>query len=300
MNDLVVFSGSSNQELAKKIAEHLHVRMEPVELTRFADGEIRPFITGDITDMRVIYVASMYPIPSDVVIEWILTIDAIKRKHPKEILAVIPYMPYIRQSKVHREGESRSAEVVARILSETGVKEIITVDLHNDTALSFFSVPVIHLSAVSLLPAVIPVDGDVIVVSPDQGSAPRAKQAALLLKTQLVVLTKTRSLVNGDTVEHMEIHDDVRGKTAIIVDDIISTGTTIVKATMLLKDNGAKKVVVFGVHAVFAGNAKKNLEDAGIDRMIVTDTIPRNTADLPKGTEIVSVTSLLADAVMVQ
>lgn len=268
----------------------------PVTITRFADGEIRPFIEGDIQGKKVIYVASMYPVPSDIILEWVLTIDAVKRKGAASITAVVPYMPYIRQSKVHRVGESRSAEVVSRILSTSGVDTIITFDLHNDSAISFFTVPVVHLSALSILPPLVTCDASTIVVSPDQGSAPRAKRASELLKVPLVVLNKKRSLVAGDTVEELVFHDDVSGKSAIIVDDIISTGTTIAKAVKLLKDNGCTKVTVFAVHAVFAGDAKSLLEQAAIDRMIVTDTIPRTVSDLPKGTEIVSIKSLLEQA----
>ena len=268
----------------------------PVNITRFADGEIRPFIEADIRGKKVIYVASMYPVPSDIILEWVLTIDAMKRKGAKSITAVVPYMPYIRQSKVHRSGESASAEVVSRILSTSGVNRIITFDLHNDSAISFFTVPVIHLSALSLLPSFVSVDTNTMVVSPDQGSAPRAKRASELLHLPLVVLNKKRSLVAGDTVEELVLHNDVQGKSAIIVDDIISTGSTIAKAVDLLRKNGCTKIIVFAVHAVFAGNAKQLLEEANIDRMIVTDTIPREKSDLPKGTEIVSIKPLLEQA----
>jgi ribose-phosphate pyrophosphokinase len=272
----------------------------PVTITRFADGEIRPFIERDIAGKKVVYVASMYPVPSDIILEWVLTIDAIKRKKASSITVLVPYMPYVRQSKVHREGESRSAEVVSRILSSSGVDKIITFDLHNESAISFFTIPVVHLSALPLLPPIVSVDSTTIVVSPDQGSASRARCAAELLHVPLIVLTKKRSLVAGDTVEEIALHDDVTGKTAIIVDDIISTGTTIAKAATLLKDNGCSKVIVFAVHAVFAGNAKQVLEQAGIDRLVVTDTIPRDAAHLPKGTEIISVKPLIQQTLMVQ
>src|SRR3989339_1524771 len=225
----------------------------PVTITRFADGEIRPFIEGEVAGKNIIYIASMYPVPSDIILEWLLTIDAMKRKGAKSITAVVPYMPYIRQSKVHRSGESASAEVVSQILSTSGVDRIITFDLHNDSAILFFTVPVVHLSALSLLPSLVSVDTNTMVVSPDQGSAPRAKRASELLHLPLVVLTKKRSLVKGDIVEDLVLQDDVSGKTAIIVDDIISTGTTVAKATKLLKDHGCTKVIVFVVHAVFAG-----------------------------------------------
>ena len=272
----------------------------PVTITRFADGEIRPFIEGEVAGKNIIYIASMYPVPSDIILEWLLTIDAMKRKGAQSITAVVPYMPYIRQSKVHRAGESASAEVVSRILSTSGVDKIITFDLHNDSAVSFFTVPVIHLSALSLLPSLVSVDPRTIVVSPDQGSASRAKRASELLHVPLVTMAKQRSLAQGDVVEELKLEGDVSGKTAIIVDDIISTGTTVIKAAKLLKDKGCTKLIVFAIHAVFAGDAKLVLEQTAIDRMIVTDTIPREASDLPKGAEIISVKPLLEQALMVQ
>jgi len=270
----------------------------PVTITRFADGEIRPFVEHDIQGKNVVYVASMYPVPSDIILEWVLTIDAMKRKGASSITAIIPYMPYVRQSKVHREGESRSAEVVSRILSTSGVDRIMTFDVHNESALSFFTIPVRHISALSLLSPLISCDANTIVVSPDQGSAERAKRAAELLHVPLVVLHKKRSLTAGDVVEELNLQDDVDGKTAIIVDDIISTGSTIAKAVVLLKTHGCKKVIVFAVHAVFAGDAKQILEESSIDRLIVTNSIPRDSQYLPKGTEIVSIEPLLEKALM--
>ena len=268
----------------------------PVTITRFADGEIRPFIECDVVGKKVIYVASMYPVPSDIILEWILTIDAVKRKGAASITAVVPYMPYIRQSKVHREGESRSAEIVSRILSTSGVDKIMTFDLHNESALSFFTVPVVHLSALVSLPSLVSCDAKTIVVSPDQGSAPRAKRASELLHAPFVVLMKKRSLVAGDTVEELDLHDDIAGKTAIIVDDIISTGTTIAKAVTLLKDHGCRKVIVYAVHAILSGNAKETLESTSIDQLIVTDTIVHTTDAYPEKTKVISVAPLLSNA----
>lgn len=268
---------------------------EHIELTRFADGEVRPYIPQNIAGKQIVLQCSLYPDPSKRIFELLLVVDALKRKHPKKITAIIPYLPYIRQSRIHREGESLSAEVIGHMLSTSGIDRIITIDVHNESALSFFSIPVIHISAIPLIASRVQVDIQTIVVSPDEGSEARAKIAAEALHVPLVVMEKERPLEKGDAITRMDIHDDVKGKTAVIVDDIISTGGTIVHAATLLRKAGAKKVIVFAVHAVFAGDAKSLLEDAGIDRLIVTDTISRDTSDLPKGTEIVSTTSLLAD-----
>jgi len=278
---------------------HLPFPFFPVTITRFADREIRPYIEGDVTGKDVIYIASLYPETSDNVLEWMLTVDALKRKKVASITAVIPYMPYIRQSRVHRKGESLSAEVVAKMLSASGVDRILTFDLHNTSALSFFTVPVTHVSAISLLPSVVHVKAkDTIIVSPDEGSVPRAEYAVDLLHLPLVVLQKQRSLVVGDKMEKISLHDDVAGKTIVMVDDIISTGSTIAKAATLLKNHGAKDIIVFAVHAVFSGNAKEVLETAPIDRLIITDTLPRQLDVLPKKIERVSVAPLIQKAVV--
>lgn len=269
---------------------------EHIELTRFADGEVRPYISANVTTKHVVLKYPLYPDSSNALIQFLLIVDAIKRGNPECITAVIPYLPYVRQSRIHRNGESLSVEVIAHLLSASGIDRIITFDVHNESALSFFSIPVVHMSAISMIASQIQVDKHTIVVSPDEGSSKRAEVAADELHVPLIVMEKERSLEKGDVIVRMDIHDDVKGKTAVIVDDIISTGWTIVHAATLLKQHGAKKVIVCAVHAILSGNAKSLLEHAGIDRLIVTDTIPRKSSDLPKGTEIVSIKPLLDQA----
>jgi len=266
---------------------------ENIELTRFADGEVRPYISANVTKKHVVLNYPLYPDISNALIQFLLIADAIKRGNPKRITGVIPYLPYVRQSRIHRNGESLSFEVIAHLLSESGIDRMITLDVHNESALSFFSIPVVQISAISMIASQIQVDKETIVVSPDQGSSKRAKVAADELHVPLVVMEKERPLEKGDEITRLEMNGDVVGKTAIIVDDIISTGTTIAKAAKLLKDNGCKKVIVFAVHAVFAGNAKSLLEQAKIDQLIVTDTIAKTIDELPKGTQIVSIAPLL-------
>jgi len=269
---------------------------EHIELTRFADGEVRPYIPQDIAKKQVVLQYPLYPDPSEKLIELLFVVDALRRKHPQKITAVIPYLPYVRQSRIHREGESLSVEVIAHLLSTSGIDSMITFDVHNQSALSFFSIPVVHLSVIPFIASQVHAGKQTIAVSPDEGSVERAKIAADTLHVPLVVMEKGRPLDKGDAINRMELHEEVVGKTAIIVDDIISTGGTIARAATLLRKAGAKKVIVFAVHAVFAGDAKGLLEKADIDRVIVTDTIPRAASDLPKGTEIVSIKSLLEQA----
>lgn len=270
--------------------------LKNIELTRFADGEVRPYIQENVRGKHVVFYHPLYPEISDKFIQFVLIVDAIKRGKSKSITAVIPYLPYIRQSRIHREGESLSAEVIAHLLSASGIDKIVTLDVHNQSALSFFSIPVVHLSAIPLLASRVEVDKETVIVSPDSGSADRAKIAADTLHVPLVVMEKERPFEKGDAITRMEIHGDVKGKTAVIVDDIISTGGTIARAATLLRRHGVKKVIVIAVHAVFAGNTKELIESSPIDGLFVTDTIVNTKEALPDGTEIVSIKPLIEQA----
>lgn len=273
------------------------VKLKNIELTRFADGEVRPYIQEDVCGKHVVFTHPLYPEIPDKLIQFLLIVDAIKRGKPKSITAVIPYLPYLRQSRVHRKGEPLSAKVLAHLLSTSGIDRVITIDVHNLSVLAFFSVPILHLSAMPLLAREVKAIKDTVIVSPDAGSAERAKEVADIVHCPLVTMKKKRSLEKGDVITNMAIHGDVRGKTAVIVDDIISTGGTIARAATLLKNRGAKKIIVIAVHGLFSAGAKRVLEHAEIDRLIVTDTIQRDKQDLPVGTETVSVAPLLEHAV---
>jgi ribose-phosphate pyrophosphokinase len=215
------------------------------------------------------------------------------------MVAVVPYMGYSRQDKQHRVGEPISARVVAKFLEVSKFKEVILIDLHNDAIVGFFQTPVTHISALPVLVESVKKlnPTNPVVVSPDVGGVRRARNCAYQMDAPLIVMEKKRFIDRFDTSENFQIIGDVKGKTAIIVDDIISTGGTIIHSAQALREAGAASVIVCATHAVFAGNAKENLEKAAIDHLIVTDTIVWPKEEYPKGTVIASVASVVADAI---
>ncbi|MEK7544017.1 MAG: ribose-phosphate diphosphokinase [Patescibacteria group bacterium] len=299
MKDFLLFSGSSNVPLAQKIAKLLHTTLGNVDLSRFADSEIRPWIQEDVRDKTVFVLESLaYPMDEHVM-ELSLMGDAIRRSAPKNMIAVIPYMGYARQDKQHRVGEPVSARVIAKFIEVSKFKEVITVDLHNDAIVGFFQIPVSHVSALDVLTVEIkklslarPV-----IVSPDVGGVKRARNLAYALDVPMVVMEKKRFLDRHDTSESFQIIGEVRGMDAVIVDDVISTGGTIANSAQSLKDAGTKSVTVLASHAVFAGEAVKKLSAAPIDTLTVTDTIRLPKEKLFPKLHIVSVAPLIADAI---
>lgn len=299
MKDFLLFSGSSNIPLAQAVAKLLHTTLGKVDLSRFADSEIRPWIQEDVRDKTVFVLESLsYPMDEHVM-ELALMGDAIRRSAPKTMIAVIPYMGYARQDKQHRTGEPVSARVIAKFIEVSKFKEVITVDLHNDAIVGFFQIPVGHISALDVLTEAVkklslarPV-----IVSPDVGGVKRARNLAYALDVPMVVMEKKRFLDRHDTSESYQIIGNVQGMDAVIVDDVISTGGTIAHSAQSLKDAGTKSVTVLASHAVFAGEAVKKLSAAPIDTLTVTDTIRLPKEKLFPKLHIVSVAPLIADAI---
>lgn len=299
MKDFLLFSGSSNKPLAEKVAKLLHTSLGKIDLTRFADGELRPWIKEDVRDKTVFVLESFSFNMDEHIVEMVLIGDAIRRGAPKTMVAVIPYMGYARQDKLHRVGEPVSARVIANFLEVSKYREVIIVDLHNEAIVGFFHVPVTHVSALNTLAQEVKkmrIQNGVI-VSPDVGGTKRARNLGYALDLPIVVMEKKRFLDRHDVSESYEIIGNVKGKTAIIIDDIISTGGTIAHSTTSLMDAGAASVVVLATHAVLAGNAMKNLVDSSVDKIIVTDSI-----QVPKEKQFsklhsVSIAPLLADAI---
>lgn len=299
MKDFLLFSGSSNIPLAHLVAKLLHTTLGRIDLTRFADGEIRPWIQEDVRDKTVFVIESLSFPMDEYVMELALIGDAIRRSAPKTMVAVIPYMGYARQDKQHRMGEPVSARVIAKFIEVSKFKEVITVDLHNDAIVGFFQIPVSNISALDALTSEVKKMSlpRPVVVSPDVGGVKRARNLAYDLDVPMVVMEKKRFLDRHDTSESFQIIGDVRGMDAIIIDDVISTGGTIVHSARSLKDAGTKSVTVAASHAVFAGEAARKLSDAPIDALAVTDTIQLSKEKLFSKLRVVSVAPLIADAI---
>jgi ribose-phosphate pyrophosphokinase len=272
--DYSIFSGNSNLKLTKEISEFLDKDLSVAEIIRFADSECRVRIQEDVEDKDVFIIQSLSKPVDEFLMELLLLSDAAKRGDPRRIIAVIPYHGYARQDRVHRPGECLSSQVVARLLESVGIKKLITVELHNETITGFFNIPVIHLSGLTVFkPLVERIKEDVVIITPDAGALKRSQKFAESLDVPLALIEKKRDLDSSHKIISMRVVGDVQDKTAIIVDDVIVTGGTLVNAAHLLKQKGAKQVFAAATHADFVEGSSKILQDSPVDKIWVTDTI---------------------------
>jgi len=270
----LIFSGSSNTHLANEIAKELNLHLGKVEIVRFADSECRVRIEEDVEGKDVFIIQSLADPVDEHLMELLLMGDAVKRGEARKIIAVLPYHGYARQDRVHRPGESLSAQVVAKIIESVGIDKLITVELHNETILGFFKIPVVHLSGLSIFhKAVRELKQEVVVITPDAGALKRSQRFAEGLDAPLALIEKKRDLNTPHKLMSMRVVGDVLDKIALIVDDVIVTGGTLVNAAYLLKEKGAKEVIAAATHADFVGGADKILKDSPVDKIWVTDTI---------------------------
>ena len=289
-----VFSGSSNPPLAQKIAKELKLPLSKLEIHVFADGEKRVRVIDRVVDEGCIVVQPT-SMPADTnYMELFFIIDALKRSGASKITAIIPYLGYQRQDHIFRDGEAVSLEVIVETLQSTGVSKIITFDLHSIKIPELFNrIQLVHLSALPLFAQRIEKD-DSILVSPDMGGIRRVKEVSQMKGGMpFAVIDKDRDLATGE-VEAVDLEGNVKGKTAIIIDDMISTGKTIVEASKLLLKKGAVKVFVFATHPVFSGNAADVLQNSPVEKVIVCDTINVPPEKKFKKLEIISVANLIA------
>jgi ribose-phosphate pyrophosphokinase len=292
-----IFSGTSNKFLAEKIAENLGIQLSNLEIFKFPDGEERIRILDKVLDEDVFVVQSTSTPVNENYMELFLIVDALKRSGARSIKAIIPYLGYQRQDHIFRVGEAVSLEVVATLLKWGGVDEVISFDLHSIKTPEIFKIKLTHLSALPIFAEKIKkIGGNTTLVSPDMGGIRRIKiLSEMLSNMQFITIEKNRDLVTG-TITMNEISSSVK-ENALIVDDMISTGGTILTAANLLKKKGAKKVYVFATHAVFSKDAVKILNSPQIEKVFVTDTvyIP-NEKRFPK-LEILSVSKMIAESI---
>ncbi|NMB57503.1 ribose-phosphate pyrophosphokinase [Candidatus Beckwithbacteria bacterium] len=267
-----VFSGSSNLPLAHKIAQNLDCKLAKVEINKFPNQEIRLWINEEKIDHKAVVVQSFAKEPDRMIIEFCLLVDALKRLGVKEITAVIPWMGYCIQDKIFRNGEPLSSRVIADIIQATKVNEIITVDLHNETTQGFFSLPLIHLSATNLFVEKLKNNNLDCLVAPDVGALKETIPIAKAMNLPIVIISKKRDLQTGK-VQILGIEGDIEGKNALIVDDFISTGGTLIQAAEFLKKQKAKTITVAATHHLFVEGVEARLEKSLIDKLYITDTI---------------------------
>lgn len=271
---MLIFSGGSNKKLAENIASDLGLNLGQLEIITFPDNENRVRVVDRVLGEDVVVVQSTGISPNLYYMELFFIIDSLKRSGAKSITLVIPYLGYQRQDHIFRDGEGVSLEVIIKLLENLGITRVISYDFHSIRIPSLFSVPVVHLSALEIFAEHINQmnKDELVLVSPDMGGIARIKKLSELTGgLPFVSIEKNRDLDTGE-IESSKMYGDLR-KRAIIVDDVISTGKTLIAAASLLKENGVEDVSVMATHAIMAKTASSELQNSDINKVIVTDTI---------------------------
>ena len=278
MVKFTVIGGGASKDLAKRLARKLKAVYIETETKIFPDGESKITLRKIPKKSVILVVQSTYP-PVDTNLLQALSIISQVRKISSRTFAIIPYMGYARQDKQFLSGEVITMSVVAKMLQSAGAKKVIVVDIHSNTALNHFNIPTENISAVPELANYFKKLNlkNPLVVSPDVGGSSRSKKFASLLKTDFIVLKKHRDRKTG-SVSIQTAKVDVQGKDLILVDDIISTGGSIIKAAQFLKKQKCKRVFVACTHGLLVEGAEKKIRKAGVSRIISTNTIPGNTS----------------------
>ena len=294
-----LLSGNSNKPLSKKIAKFLKSKLVNSSIRNFSDGEIYVEINENIRGNSIFLIQSVSSPANDNLMELLLCIDALKRSSAKNITAVIPYFGYARQDRKVAPRTSISAKLVSNLITKAGADRVVTVDLHAGQIQGFFDIPVDNLFSTPIFARHIKKkvkSKNLICVAPDVGGTERARSLGKILNVGLAIVDKRRPKPGQSQV--MNIIGDVKGKTCILVDDIIDSGGTIVNAAKALKDRGAKEVYVYITHGVLSGEAVKKIKNSVIRNLVITDTID-NTSRV-KGTkniEVLSISSLMSEAI---
>jgi len=278
--DFMVFTGNANPTLAAEIATHLGIEVGAAHVGRFSDGEVTVEINQNVRARDVFVVQSTCAPTNESLMELLIMVDALKRASAERISAVIPYFGYARQDRRPRSSRVPiSAKLVADLLQTAGVARVLTMDLHADQIQGFFNVPVdnIYASPVLLRDLRTKNYDDLIVVSPDVGGVVRARALAKQLGCDLAIIDKRRPKANVSEV--MNVIGDIEGRNCVIMDDMIDTAGTLVKAAEVLKERGAKKVYAYCTHPIFSGPAIERIAKGdALDEVVVTNTIPLSEA----------------------
>ena len=275
---MIIVGGSKCRGLAEKVAQHLEARLIPLETRKFPDGEVYVRVNGELKEEDVAIIQSFAKEPNDSILELALTIDACRSLNCREVIGVIPYMAYARQDARFNPGEPISIEVLARILSSIGLNHLITVDMHLHRIRDpqkLFKIPFENLTASQLIAEYFTKNfpyEDFIVVGPDVESEQWASKVASYLNTSYVIFEKQR-LSPTEVKLTASCSSDFKGKTALVVDDVISTGSTVAEAAKVSTSLGAKKVYVACIHPLLVGSALDKIMLAGASLVVATDSI---------------------------
>ncbi len=294
-----LLTGNSNKHLSQKISKFLKNRLVNSSIRKFSDGEIYIEINENIRGNSIFVIQSVSSPANDNLMELLLCIDALKRSSAKNITAVIPYFGYARQDRKVVPRTSISAKLVSNLIAKAGADRVVTVDLHAGQIQGFFDIPVDNLFATPIFARHVKKkikSKNLICIAPDVGGTERARALGKILNVGLAIVDKRRPKAGQSQV--MNIIGDVRGKTCIIVDDIIDSGGTIVNAAAALKKRGAKDVHVYVTHGVLSGGAEKKIKKSNIKNLVITDTI-NNSLKVKniKNIEVLTISNLVGEAI---
>jgi ribose-phosphate pyrophosphokinase len=298
-NGIIIFSGNSNPALSRKICAYLDLPMGGAKVTTFSDGEIQIEIHENVRSKDVVVIQSTCAPVNHNLVELLMMIDAFKRSSARRITAVVPYYGYARQDKKVAPRVPISAKLVADMLTVAGANRIITMDLHAGQIQGFFNIPVDNLFAAPVLISYIRsnFDRDLAIVSPDAGGVERARAFAKRLDADLAIIDKRRSAPNQ--AKAMAVIGNVRGKVAVILDDMVDTAGTLVEAAEALGREGAKEVHGCCAHPVLSGPAVGRIQESELKSLVVTDTIPlAPAAEACPKIKVLSISELVGEAII--
>lgn len=298
MDKLAIFSGNANPDLAKGICKYLKVKLSDASVGKFSEGEIQVKINENVRGKDVFVVQSTCPPSNDNLMELLIMMDALRRASSKRITAVVPYFGYARQDRKDQPRVPITAKLVANLLTTAGADRVLTMDLHAGQIQGFFDIPVDHLFAVGVfIDYFSHLEGkNIVVVSPDVGSIKMARAYAKRISGGLAIIDKRR--ISPDRAEVLHILGEVEGKDALIVDDLIATGSSLVEAVQTLKKNGAKAVYAGITHGVLSGPAIERIDKCkDLEELVITDSIPLDDHRKHPRIKVLSVADLLGEAI---
>jgi ribose-phosphate pyrophosphokinase len=297
-NSISIFTGNAHPGLAKKIAQSLGGNISEVMVSRFSDQEVRVKIKENVRGKDVFLIQPTSPPVNENLMELLIMIDALRRASAKRITAVIPYFGYARQDRKDQPRVPITAKLVANLLANAGADRILTLDLHAGQIQGFFDIPLDHLYSINTFVEYFltkKFKEKLVVVSPDVGGIKMARAYAKRLKAGLAIVDKRRN--NPEATEVVHILGDVDKKAAILVDDIIATGSSIVEAARSLKKAGTKDIYAAVTHGVLSGDAIQKLERSEIKQLVITDSVPLSKLKRHPKIKQVSIAPLLAEAI---
>ncbi|MBU0477702.1 ribose-phosphate pyrophosphokinase [bacterium] len=297
-NNIKVFSGTSNPDLSREISSCLEIPLCKGETSRFGDGEFNIRINENVRGKDVFIIQSTCPPVNENLMELLITVDAFRRASASRITAVIPYYGYGRQDRKVQPRAPITAKLVANLITKAGVDRVLVIDLHAGQIQGFFDIPVDNLFAAP--PVLVKYFltkkiENVTIVSPDSGGVERARAIAKRMNATLAIIDKRRPEVN--VAEVMNVIGDVKGRNAVILDDMIDTGGSIIKAADALHEKGVKKIFAACTHPVFSTDAIERLDKSVIDEIVVTNTIPMDKKKKSKKIKVLSIAELLSNAI---